>query len=184
MGAEQIGLVEGGIDLVWIETISAPELKPRSRPRAARRARVRDDELWRTGRTMMGLTRAFAGLAADFGIDERQLRGRGLGPDELGAGIHGCPPERPVIAKANCGIPSYEDGQIVYSGTVEQMSAYALLARCEYPDRQGLLQDKPGHIAAMRRRWMPTTTPISRAGDRDGAGADVRGRAADRGRAG
>ena len=70
---EQIeGLVEGGIDLVWIETISAPdELEA-----AAEAARSFDLPVCATmsfdsaGRTMMGLTpRAFASLAADFNLD-------------------------------------------------------------------------------------------------------------------
>ena len=57
-----------------------------------------------------------------------------------------------MIAKANCGIPSYEDGQIVYSGTVEQMSAYALLARAAGARIiGGCCGTKPEHIAAMRQ---------------------------------
>ena len=33
------------------------------------------------------------------------------------------------MAKSNCGIPRYEDGKIVYSGTPELMADYACLAR-------------------------------------------------------
>jgi len=34
-----------------------------------------------------------------------------------------------VIAKGNCGIPSYQEGQIHYHGTPELMAEYAVLAR-------------------------------------------------------
>jgi len=156
--AEQIeGLVEGGIDLVWIETISAPdELEA-----AVEAARGFDVPVCATmsfdsaGRTMMGLTpRAFAGLAADFGIDGFGAN-CGVGASDLMSSVLGfmdARPNSPVIAKANCGIPSYEDGQIVYSGTVEQMSAYALLARAAGARIiGGCCGTKPEHIAAMRQ---------------------------------
>ena len=156
--AEQIeGLVEGGIDLVWIETISAPdELEA-----AVEAARGFDVPVCATmsfdsaGRTMMGLTpRAFVGLAADFGIDGFGAN-CGVGASDLMSSVLGfmdARPNSPVIAKANCGIPSYEDGHIVYSGTVEQMSAYALLARAAGARIiGGCCGTKPEHIAAMRQ---------------------------------
>ncbi|MEC8274338.1 MAG: homocysteine S-methyltransferase family protein, partial [Pseudomonadota bacterium] len=107
------------------------------------------------GRTMMGLTpRAFAGLAADFGIDGFGAN-CGVGASDLMSSVLGfmdARPNRPVIAKANCGIPHYEDGQILYSGTVEQMSAYALLARAAGARIiGGCCGTKPEHIAAMRQ---------------------------------
>ena len=34
-----------------------------------------------------------------------------------------------IVAKGNCGIPQYHDGQIHYDGTPEIMAAYACLAR-------------------------------------------------------
>jgi 5-methyltetrahydrofolate--homocysteine methyltransferase len=34
-----------------------------------------------------------------------------------------------IVAKGNCGVPHYRDGQIHYDGTPEIMAAYACLAR-------------------------------------------------------
>jgi hypothetical protein len=34
-----------------------------------------------------------------------------------------------IVAKGNCGVPQYRDGQIHYDGTPEVMAAYACLAR-------------------------------------------------------
>jgi len=154
---EQIeGLVEGGIDLVWIETISAPdELEA-----AAEAARSFDLPVCATmsfdsaGRTMMGLTpRAFASLAADFNLDGFGAN-CGVGASDLMSSVIGfadATPTQPIIAKANCGIPSYEDGRIVYSGTVEQMAAYAQLARAAGAKIiGGCCGTKPEHIRAMR----------------------------------
>lgn len=155
---EQIeGLVEGGIDLVWIETISAPdELEA-----AAEAARSFDVPVCATmsfdsaGRTMMGLTpRAFASLATDFNLDGFGAN-CGVGAADLMSSVLGfadASPSQPIIAKANCGIPSYEDGKIVYSGTVEQMAAYAQLARAAGAKIiGGCCGTKPEHVAAMRK---------------------------------
>ena len=155
---EQIeGLVDGGIDLVWIETISAPdELEA-----AAEAARSFDIPVCSTmsfdsaGRTMMGLTpRAFASLAEDFNLDGFGAN-CGVGASDLMSSVLGfadAQPTAPIIAKANCGIPSYEDGKIVYSGTVEQMAAYAQLARAAGAKIiGGCCGTKAEHIAAMRK---------------------------------
>ncbi|MGB1146933.1 MAG: betaine--homocysteine S-methyltransferase [Alphaproteobacteria bacterium] len=151
------GLVEGGVDLIWIETISAPdELEA-----AAEAARTFDVPVCATmsfdsaGRTMMGLTpRAFASLATDFNLDGFGAN-CGVGAADLMSSVLGfmdAKPTQPVIAKANCGIPSYEDGKIVYSGTVEQMASYALLARAAGAKViGGCCGTKAEHIAAMRK---------------------------------
>jgi len=107
------------------------------------------------GRTMMGLTpRAFAGLAGDFSLDGFGAN-CGVGAADLMSSVLGfadSSPTQPIIAKANCGIPSYEDGEIVYSGTVEQMAAYALLARAAGASIiGGCCGTKPEHVAAMRQ---------------------------------
>ena len=154
---QMAGLVEGGVDLIWIETISAPdELEA-----AVEAARSFDVPVCATmsfdsaGRTMMGLTpRAFASLATDFNLDAFGAN-CGVGAADLMSSVLGFMsdnPAQPVIAKANCGIPSYEDGKIVYSGTVEQMAAYALLARAAGAKIiGGCCGTKAEHIAAMRQ---------------------------------
>ena len=103
---------------------------------------------------MMGLTpRAFASLAADFNLDGFGAN-CGVGASDLMSSVIGfadATPTQPIIAKANCGIPSYEDGRIVYSGTVEQMAAYAQLARAAGAKIiGGCCGTKPEHIRAMR----------------------------------
>ena len=56
-----------------------------------------------------------------------------------------------VVAKGNCGIPEYRDGQICYSGTPEIMAEYARLARdCGARIVGGCCGTTARHVAAMR----------------------------------
>lgn len=130
------GLKEGGVDVLWVETISAPE-----EFRAAAEAAQRANMPWcgtmsfdTAGRTMMGVTSArFADLVeklpnppiafgANCGVGAADLL-----RTVLGFVAHGT--ERPIIAKGNAGIPKYHDGHIHYDGTPELMAEYAVLAR-------------------------------------------------------
>ena len=56
-----------------------------------------------------------------------------------------------VVAKGNCGIPEFIDGQIHYSGTPELMADYARLAR-DAGARiiGGCCGTNPEHLVAMR----------------------------------
>ena len=55
------------------------------------------------------------------------------------------------MAKGNCGIPEYRDGQICYSGTPEIMADYARLARdCGARIIGGCCGTTAVHVAAMR----------------------------------
>ena len=130
------GLKEGGADVLWIETISAPE-----EYKAAAEAAAHDGMPWcgtmsfdTAGRTMMGVTSAGLSDLVDslpypplaFGAN------CGVGASDLmrtvmGFIAHGA--HRPVIAKGNAGIPKYHDGHIHYDGTPELMAEYAVLAR-------------------------------------------------------
>lgn len=130
------GLKDGGADLLWVETISAPE-----EYRAAAEACQRAGMPWvgtmsfdTAGRTMMGLTSAdmvklvgkldFPPLAfgANCGTGASDLMRTILGFAAQG-------PELPIVAKGNAGIPKYHDGAIRYDGTPELMAEYAVLAR-------------------------------------------------------
>ncbi|WP_412563256.1 betaine--homocysteine S-methyltransferase [Thalassobius sp. MITS945101] len=130
------GLKEGGADVLWLETISAPE-----EYKAAAEAFARADMPWcgtmsfdTAGRTMMGVTSAqmvdmVEGLAnpplafgANCGVGAADLM-----RTVLGFSAHGS--DRPFIAKGNAGIPKYVDGHIHYDGTPELMAEYAVLAR-------------------------------------------------------
>ena len=57
-----------------------------------------------------------------------------------------------LVAKANCGIPEFIDGEIVYSGTPEIMADYAVMAR-DAGARiiGGCCGTTPAHVAAMRQ---------------------------------
>jgi 5-methyltetrahydrofolate--homocysteine methyltransferase len=130
------GLKEGGADVLWVETISAPEEYA-----AAAEGCVRAGMPWcgtmsfdTAGRTMMGVTSAqmvslVEGLPAPpvaFGAN------CGVGASDLLRTVLGfvaAGPGRPIIAKGNAGIPKYHDGHIHYDGTPELMADYAVLAR-------------------------------------------------------
>ena len=152
------GLKEGGADVLWVETISAPE-----EFRAAAEAFARAGMPWcgtmsfdTAGRTMMGVTSAqFADLVeklpnppiafgANCGVGSSDLLRTVLGFVAQGT-------ERPIIAKGNAGIPKYKDGAIVYDGTPELMGDYACLAR-DAGARiiGGCCGTMPDHLRAMR----------------------------------
>ena len=130
------GLKEGGADVLWVETISAPE-ELRAAAEAARLAAMP----WAgtmsfdtAGRTMMGLTStAFAGLVARLDPPPLAFGANcGVGASDLLRSIlaiTATAPDLPVIAKGNAGIPKYHDGHIHYDGTPALMADYALLAR-------------------------------------------------------
>jgi 5-methyltetrahydrofolate--homocysteine methyltransferase len=130
------GLKEGGADVLWIETISAPE-----EYRAAAEAAALAGMAWcgtmsfdTAGRTMMGVTSAAMAemveklanpplaFGANCGVGASDLMRTVLGFAATGTG-------RPLIAKGNAGIPKYHDGHIHYDGTPELMAEYAVLAR-------------------------------------------------------
>ena len=130
------GLKEGGADVLWLETISAPEEYA-----AAAEAFKLVDMPWcgtmsfdTAGRTMMGLTSEDM-VKMVRGLDNPPMAfgaNCGVGASDLlrtvlGFSAHGV--ERPIIAKGNAGIPKYEDGHIHYDGTPELMAEYAVLAR-------------------------------------------------------
>ena len=152
------GLKEGGADVLWVETISAPE-----EYRAAAEACARAGMPWvgtmsfdTAGRTMMGLTSADmvklvgklatppVAFGANCGVGASDLLRTVLGFAAQG-------PELPVIAKGNAGIPKYHDGHIHYDGTPELMAEYAVLARDAGASIiGGCCGTMPEHLRAMR----------------------------------
>ncbi|MFN0116006.1 MAG: betaine--homocysteine S-methyltransferase [Paracoccaceae bacterium] len=152
------GLKEGGADVLWVETISAPEEYA-----AAAEGCARAGMPWcgtmsfdTAGRTMMGLTSAsMAGMVetlpapplafgANCGVGASDLLRTVLGFVAAGAG-------RPIIAKGNAGIPKYHDGHIHYDGTPDLMADYAVLARdCGATIVGGCCGTTPEHLRKMR----------------------------------
>jgi 5-methyltetrahydrofolate--homocysteine methyltransferase len=134
--AEQArGLAAGGVDVFWVETMSAID-EVRAAVAGARSAGdlpiVATMSFDTHGRTMMGVTPQKAAEA----LDELDLLAMGANcgnnlADTLAAvqAMHQAFPEAVIVAKANAGIPHFENGQLVYDGTPEVMVRYALQAR-------------------------------------------------------
>ena len=149
---------EGGADVLWIETISAPE-----EYKAAAEAAKRAEMPWcgtmsfdTAGRTMMGLTSEVMAKMVD-GLQSPPLAfgaNCGVGASDLLRTILGFAAtgtERPIIAKGNAGIPKYVDGHIHYDGTPELMADYAALARdCGATIIGGCCGTTPEHLRKMR----------------------------------
>jgi 5-methyltetrahydrofolate--homocysteine methyltransferase len=128
------GLVEGGVDVLWLETMySIEELEA-----AIEAVKEFDIPVCATmsfdtaGKTMMGVTPAeLAKRSQGFGLFG--VGGNcGVGAPDLLAAIidinRNMTDDTIIIAKANCGIPEFHDGSIVYSGTEELMAEYVHLA--------------------------------------------------------
>ncbi len=158
--AEQAeGLAAGGADVLWLETMSSPEeLRSAAEGAATVGLPVTATLSFDTnGRTMMGITPAAA--AALFREIEPPLAGFGancgVGAAELAATILGLTqnlrPGEVVIAKGNCGVPSWHEGHIHYDGTPELMAEYACFVR-DAGARivGGCCGTTPAHVRAMR----------------------------------
>lgn len=134
--AEQArGLIEGGVDVIWIETLSSLE-EMRAAIDGVRQASahipiVATMTFDTRGRTMMGVTPEQA---------VRELSGWGVsalgancgnGPDEILAVIEkmkAAAPQAVLVAKSNAGVPKLEKGRAVYGAGPEEMAVYAAAA--------------------------------------------------------
>jgi 5-methyltetrahydrofolate--homocysteine methyltransferase len=147
-------LAEGGVDLLWVETMSSlEEVKAAIDAAAATGLEVAVCMTFDTAaRSMMGITPAdFARRSAEFGAACIGAN-CGIGPAELLHSVREMLPvvETPVIAKGNCGIPEYVDGGIHYHGTPDLMAEYACLARdAGISIIGGCCGTTPDHVAAM-----------------------------------
>jgi 5-methyltetrahydrofolate--homocysteine methyltransferase len=158
--AEQVeGLMEGGADVAWIETMSAVE-EIRAATRAAARLGmpcVVTASFDTAGRTMMGVQ---PGKLVEFATSLSPAplavgANCGVGASDLVASVlamEAARPETVIVAKANCGIPRVTASGTIYSGTPELMAEYARLA-VDAGARivGGCCGTSPGHLAAMRR---------------------------------
>ena len=155
-------LAAGGVDVLWIETVSSSEEITAAVNGAASVGLpiVYTVSIDTNGRTMMGLTAAdtvrlsteldpeIAALGTNCGVGAAEVvatvRNLVTAAESLGIA--------PVIvAKANCGIPEFVDGKIVYNGTPELMARYATLA-ADAGARiiGGCCGTTPAHLKAMR----------------------------------
>lgn len=195
--AEQAAaLKDGGADVFWVETMSSREEVQAAVDGAARLGLpiVATFSVDTNGRTMMGLApadivalsyqmpRVPDAIGANCGVGASELIAATVNMRHAGEQQNVDPI---LVAKANCGVPQYLDGQIVYSGDAQIMADYARLA-VDAGARiiGGCCGTTPAHIAAMRaaidgheRGPMPTLEVIeSRLGEVSaGARAQLRG---------
>lgn len=155
--AQARALAEGGVDLLWFETLSSLD-----EFRAASRAAEAAGMAWcgtmsfeAGGRSMMGASPPQLATLIDRLPFPPLAYGAncGTGPAELllavaGFAAAGC--ERALIAKPNAGVPRYLDGGVIYDATPEAMAEFAVLAR-DLGVRiiGGCCGTTPAHLAAM-----------------------------------
>ena len=132
--AQAEGLAEGGVDVLWLETMySMEELEA---------ALDADKDIGlpvcatmsfdTAGKTMMGITPSNLAIRAR----EHNLSGFGancgVGASDLLAAItdisRNVESDTVIISKANCGIPQFHNGKIHYSGTEKLMAEYVQIA--------------------------------------------------------
>ncbi|MCU1368152.1 MAG: Cobalamin-dependent methionine synthase [Ilumatobacteraceae bacterium] len=154
-----IGLRDGGVDVIWIETMFSAE-----EARAAAQAAIDVGMPYTTtmsfdtaGRTMMGiLPENLSGVFEGLSVQPLAMGANcGVGASDILLSIlamSGAEPDRVYISKGNCGVPHFQGTEIVYSGTTEVMAAYAALAiNAGARIIGGCCGTSPAHLAAMRK---------------------------------
>jgi 5-methyltetrahydrofolate--homocysteine methyltransferase len=132
--AEQAAaLVEGGVDLIWIETMADLE-EVRAAVEGVRQISL-DIPIITTmtfdthGRTMMGVTPEHA-VDSLSGYGAVAVGGNcGNGPDEIIEVIRKmriAKPDAVLVAKANAGVPTLVNGKPLYRATPQDMTSYAV----------------------------------------------------------
>lgn len=134
--AEQMdALVEAGVDVLWIETLSSfEELEAAIDAASGREVPVVTTLSFDTnGHTMMGIHPSdFASWWAEHGSPSLALGANcGVGPSDVvqaAAAISEKAPDAIVVAKGNCGIPLYKEEALTYPSGPDDMAAYTELA--------------------------------------------------------
>ncbi len=156
-------LKDGGVDVIWIETISSIEEATASVKGAKETGLpiVITMSVDSNGRTMMGIAPSeirdlqsqLPCKPSAFGVN------CGLGAAEVVAAVINMHTEKDlsstypvIVAKGNCGIPEWLNGKICYSGTPELMATYATMA-VDAGARLigGCCGTTPTHVVAMRK---------------------------------
>lgn len=169
------GLVAGGIDVVWIETMSAAEeMQTASEAAIAENMPFVFTASFDTaGKTMMGMhprdihkvaepltLKPFA-VGSNCGVGASDILASLLDMSDADANAN-------IIVKGNCGIPEFRGAEIYYSGTPELMSEYTRLA-IDSGARiiGGCCGTSYNHLAAMRnaidthtKRTRPTVAEV------------------------
>jgi 5-methyltetrahydrofolate--homocysteine methyltransferase len=156
--AEQAhALVAGGVDVIWIETMSDLEEIHAAITGVRRVASgipiIATMTFDTRGHTMMGVSPERAARAlVDWGADA--IGGNcGNGPDEIIpviAKMRAAAPEALLVGKSNAGMPELVDMQAVYKAQPPVMAAYALDVRAAGATIIGACcGSTPAHLAAM-----------------------------------
>lgn len=156
-------LAEGGVDVLWVETMSDLE-EVRAAVQACHEAApdlpvVATMTFDTHGRTMMGVKPEQA-VKAITGLAVLAVGGNcGNGPDEIAGVIekmHAAAPDAVLVAKANAGIPRLVDDVAVYDATPAHMAEYALQVRGLGATLiGGCCGSTPDHIRAMAQALHP-----------------------------
>ena len=168
---QAIALAAGGADVLWLETMSSTEEMRAAALAAAHTGLpvVATMTFDTNGSTMMGvspqqlvefyreLVPGLVAFGANCGIGAADLVGA------LMAMRDQVTQSEILVAKGNCGIPQFVDGEIHYSGTPQLMSEYARLSR-DIGVRiiGGCCGTTPEHLAAMNEALVdhvPRTPP-------------------------
>lgn len=157
--AQMQGLKDGGADVVWIETMSAPEEIAAAADAAVAvgmpyTVTVSFDT---AGRSMMGLTpAAFADSMRTREVPPVAIGSNcGVGAADLVYALLDLVPHAgniPVIAKANAGVPHVHGAEVCYTGSPELMEDYATMAMdAGAVIIGGCCGNTPNHVAHMRK---------------------------------
>ena len=155
---EQAGaLVQGGVDVFWVETMYDIE-EVRAAIQGCRNVApdlpvVATMTFDTAGHTMMGVSPETAAEAL-MEMDVIALGGNcGNGPEEIHGVIramHGSQPDLVLTAKSNAGVPHLANGVATYDATPEHMAEYALQAIKEGAQIiRGCCGSTPAHVRAM-----------------------------------
>ena len=160
--AQANALKDGGADVIWIETISSIE-EATAAVIGAKETNlpiVLTMSIDSNGRTMMGVSPSeITKLQSQLPVKPTAFGANcGLGASEVIAAIINMQIDTdlssaaPVlVAKGNCGIPEWIDGQITYSGNPQLMANYATMA-IDAGARLvgGCCGTTPAHVSTMR----------------------------------
>lgn len=129
------GLKDGGVDVLWIETMSSSEEISAAAEAAGEVGLpyIVTASFDTAGRTMMGLAPAeLPAVTTALKLKPAAIGANcGVGASDLLAAVldmNAAAPETTIIAKANCGIPVVKGDSVVYTGTPDLMHDYVHLA--------------------------------------------------------
>jgi len=151
-------LADARADVIWIETMSSLDEVAAAYDAASDTGVpiVTTMSFDTHGKTMMGVSAADLGAWADSQQQPLSAIGAncGIGPDDVVAAASELAkeaPDTPVVAKANCGLPVFVDGELQYPLRPDEMPPYATAAIGAGARIIGACCGSvPGHIAAIR----------------------------------